>query len=461
MADSLGVHRSTYGRLEAGDAGVAVGLYAKALYAMGLGTPLYELADPRRDEEGQLLDLHRLPKRSRIRRNSPVRFQLPKMMSRRRRSDDLVIRVGVLGVMSGPAAAWGLVSKFCAETTAEMYNDAGGVDLGGARYQVEIICFDDRMMPARSADGARFLTETEGVRYIIGPNVEQTIAAATPIVERNRAMLFPYSFTRSLYRPPRENAVLCQIAGYQAVPRIYQHLMEHEGIGTISIVSPATSEGLRQRADIVLIAHRLGLRVLSDASTYFSGGDDIEKSLGPALATTPDLLALPNLAPSDSIRLIGRARELGFRGPITTESAQDIDLLTKSIGKRADGLVMLGGASPPEARSDRMRDFMARYIRLAGAWNDEAGTKAHTLELILATLQMAGRPALDDIERFKAIIPHFSIENPLSRKRSRLAYYGARDLHQKRQIGIPLVVNTLRNRTLETVLVQEPMEFMG
>jgi branched-chain amino acid transport system substrate-binding protein len=461
MAASLGVHRSTYGRLEAGDPGVAIGLYAQALYAMGLGTPLSEVADPRSDEEGRLYDLDRLPKRSRRRGDRPIRFQLPNPTAPQRRSDDRVIRIGVLGVMSGPAAAWGLVSRFCAETTAEMYNLAGGVDLGGEHYRVEIIPFDDGMVPARSAEGARYLTATQGVRYIIGPNVEQTIAAATPIVERNRAMLFPYSFTRSLYSPPHQNAVLCQIAGYQAVPRIYERLIEREGIETISIVAPATPEGLRQRADIVFVARRLGLRVLSDLGIYCSGSDDIEKALGPALATMPDLLALPNLAPSDSVRLIGRARELGFRGPITTESAQDIDLLTSSIGPVADGLVMLGGASPPEDRNERMRDFVARYIRLAGAWNDEAGTKAHTLELILATLQMAGRRALDDVEHFKAMIPHFSIENPLSCKRSKLAYYGARDLHHKRQIGIPLVVNTLRNSKLETVLVQEPMEFMN
>jgi hypothetical protein len=58
------------------------------------------------------------------------------------------------------------------------------------------------------------------------------------------------------------------------------------------------------------------------------------------------------------------------------------------------------------------------------------------------------------------MIPNFSIENPLSNRRSRLTYYGVRDLRQKRQIGIPLVVNTIRRGQLETLFEQEPSEFM-
>ncbi len=460
MAKGTGVHRSTYGRLEAGDAAVSIGLYAKALFVMGLGAPLGDLADPRRDEEGQLLDLSRLPKRARAPRDRPIRFRLPHLGAPPVRSADLVLRIGVLGAMSGPAAPWGLVSKHCAEATAEMYNEAGGVEIGGKHYRVDIVSFDDGMQPARSAEGARFLTETQDVRYIIGPNVEQTIAAATPVAEHNRAMLFPYSFTRALYRPPHENAVLCQIANYQAAPQIYRYLMESEGVETVSIVAPATPEGLRQRAETISIARRIGLRILSETGVYRPGADNIESSLRPALQTMPDLLALPNLAPSDSVRLIARAREMGFLGSITTEAAQDTELLINSIGPHADGLVMLGGASPVGAHNARMRDFIARYVQRAGHWNDEAGTKVHTLELILATLQMAGSGALDDVGRFKAMIPHFSIENPLSNRRSQLTYYGARDLLHKRQIGIPLVVNAICRGRLETLFEQEPGEFM-
>ncbi|MCK5748706.1 MAG: ABC transporter substrate-binding protein, partial [Oricola sp.] len=273
------------------------------------------------------------------------------------------------------------------------------------------------------------------------------------------AMLFPYSFTRSLYRPPHENAVLCQVANYQAAPRIYQYLMQSEGVQTLSIVSPSTPEGLQQRSELIRIAKSIGLRMISGSGIYRSGGDDIERALVPALEMMPDVLALPNLAPQDSVRLIARARDMGFSGPITTEAAQDADFLVSAIGSLADGIVMVGGASPIDSRSERMQDFMVRFTRLAGQWNDEAGTKVHALELILATLQMAGERALSDIRSFQAMIPDFSIENPMMSRSSRLTYWGDRDLKQKRQIGIPLVVNSISGGALKNLFVEEPSEF--
>jgi branched-chain amino acid transport system substrate-binding protein len=462
LAGSLGIHRTTYSRLEAGDPMVAIGTYANALYALGFGAPLDDLVDPRRDDEGMLMDLQRLPKRARARKGQPFRFSLLGADPRAPRiaSSDRTVCIGVLGVMSGPAGFWGRVNKVCAEVTAEMYNEKGGIEIGGAQYRVEIVYVDDKLDPGLAAEGARQLTEREGVRYIIGPNVEQTFAAAMPIAEKNGAMLFPYSFTRGLYRPPSENSVLCQIAGYQAVPFIYRHLIEREGVRTISIVAPGTPEGLRQRQDIAKIAVTQGLRVLSESSTYKSGSEQLETALLSALSKNPDVLALPHVAPDDAPRLIQRARDLGFRGFITTESAQDPEGLIRTMGRGADGLIMVGGASPPERRSARMNEFVRRFTLANGSWNDEAGTKAYALEFVLGTLQTAGQSAINDIGRFKAAIPHFAMDDPLANGRASLSYYGSKEFRQKRQIGIPLVVNEIRGGALHTLFVQRPEELL-
>ena len=456
LASSLQMHRSTLSRVEAGDPMVGLGIYAGALYALGLGVPFADAADPRRDEHGLLLDLQRLPKRARVERRLPLRSPALRLSA----ASERTLRIGVLGVMSGPAAVWGAVNRNCAEITAEMYNDAGGIDIGGERIQIEVRCFDDALSASLAAEGARHLIETQGVRYIIGPNVEQTMSAVLPIAERNRAMVFPYSFTRALYRPPRGNAVLCQVAGYQAIPSIYRHLIRKEGVESIALVAPATAEGLRQRQDASRIATSLRMRVISESATYRVGADDLERAVEPVVARRPDILALPNVAPLDASRLIGRARALGFRGLITTESAQDVEHLISSLGADADGIVMVGGASLPEFRSRRMEEFVQRFVRRVGAWNDEAGTKAYALEFVLGTLQVAGKAALDDIRLFKAAIPHFAIENPLARTRAAMAYVGTGEFQHKRQIGIPLVVNAIRKGRLETLFSQQPEEFL-
>ena len=93
-----------------------------------------------------------------------------------------------------------------------MYNDQGGVEIGGEKYKIEIVSIDDKNDPKLAASGAERLVHQEGIKYIIGPNVDITAASIVPVVEAGGAMSFPYSFTRALYSPPHENMVLGMIA---------------------------------------------------------------------------------------------------------------------------------------------------------------------------------------------------------------------------------------------------------
>jgi transcriptional regulator with XRE-family HTH domain len=68
MAERLGVSRATYARMEKGDPTVALGAYAQGLFVLGFGLVFGDLIDQRRDDQGLLLDLDRLPKRVQLKR---------------------------------------------------------------------------------------------------------------------------------------------------------------------------------------------------------------------------------------------------------------------------------------------------------------------------------------------------------------------------------------------------------
>lgn len=70
MAERLGVAKSTYLRVEKGDPTVSMGVYAMALFVLGFGDALGEIIDPRRDDQGLLLDAERLPKRVRVKKSA-------------------------------------------------------------------------------------------------------------------------------------------------------------------------------------------------------------------------------------------------------------------------------------------------------------------------------------------------------------------------------------------------------
>ena len=69
MAERVGVSKGTYHRLEKGDPTVSLGATAMALFVLGFGGALGELVDPRRDDQGLLLDVQRLPQRVRVKKD--------------------------------------------------------------------------------------------------------------------------------------------------------------------------------------------------------------------------------------------------------------------------------------------------------------------------------------------------------------------------------------------------------
>jgi branched-chain amino acid transport system substrate-binding protein len=368
-------------------------------------------------------------------------------------SADNVLKIGVLGVMSGPAASWGLVNKYCAEATAKMYNDKGGVDIGGEKYTIQIVSVDDKNDPKLAVSGAERLTQQDQIHYIIGPNVDTTAASVRPVAEKSGAIYFPYAFSKSLYTAPASNAVLGMIASYQAGPIIYKYLMDQKGVKSVSFVARNESDPLNQRDEGVAAANKLGLKVVSSQDTYEPGTTDFYPVISKVVGGNPDLIVLSGVAPADAPLIIRTARELGFKGVLSTETAQDIKILNEVAGDTANGFISVGGASTPEIRSSYMDDFVKRYTQVAGEWNDEAGTKVYALELILATLQKTGKAGLTDTDLFKKAMADFSMANPFLKKATPLSYVGTAYFGQKRQIGVPMVVNQVEGGAFKTLFV--------
>ena len=68
VAERAQISPPTLLRVERGDAGVSLGIYATVLWVLGLIDPLAQVAAPTGDLIGQALDQERLPQRVRTRR---------------------------------------------------------------------------------------------------------------------------------------------------------------------------------------------------------------------------------------------------------------------------------------------------------------------------------------------------------------------------------------------------------
>lgn len=363
------------------------------------------------------------------------------------------IKIGILGVMSGHAASWGLVCKYSAEANAKIYNDEGGVLIDGVRHKIEVVSVDTKQDPKIAVTGAERLIYQEGIKYIIGPNVDNTSVSVAPIMEAGGAVYVPYCFNKSVFTDPHNNGILGMIASYQSGPIIYKYMMEEHGVKTVAFIARNQPDPLNQRKEGIEAAKKLGLEIVSWEDTYEPGTTDFFPVMTKVIGGNPDQIILSGVSPGDAPLLLKAARQLGYEGYITTETAHDISILNEVAGEYAEGFISVGGASTPEIASDYMNDFVKVYEEVAGEWNDEAGTKVYALPMIVYTLQQAGAGAIEDVELFKKAIPDVEVKNPYLKEDKILKYVGEEYFGQPHQIGVPLVVNIVKDGKFETLFV--------
>lgn len=368
-------------------------------------------------------------------------------------AENAKLKIGFVGVTSGPAAAWGISNQRSMEARAAWLNELGGVQIGDVTYDIEIVPFDDQKDPKRAIAGMEKMAQ-DGIHYVVGPNVDDGAAAVRPVAEQNGIMYFPYAFPKELYTAPASNAILGMVANYQSGPAIYKYLMENKGIKKVAFVAGNESDPLSQRDSGAAAARELGLEVVSDTVTYQMDTTDFTPVLLPVIQAAPDLLVLSGVSPANAPQLIRSARELGYTGLISTETAQDAAVLAEGAGELANGFISVGGASTPELASDTMKEFVTRYTDMFGEYNDESNTKVYALEYIVETLK-ANPAAIDNVDEFKKTMDTFEAPNPFMVGDAKLTYVGTSSFGQKRQVSVPLVVNEYKDGKFETLFVAQ------
>ena len=367
-------------------------------------------------------------------------------------AQDKELKIGFVGVTSGPAAAWGTSNVRSMQTRAEWLNEKGGVKIGDDTYKITIVTFDDQKDPKRAIAGMEKMAQ-EGIHYVVGPNVDDGAAAVRPVAESKGIIYFPYAFPKELYTPPASNAVLGMVANYQSAPAIYKYLKENKGIKKVAFIAANESDPLSQRDGGVAAAKALGLEIVAQNDTYPNDTRDFTPVLTPIVRQKPDLLVLSGVSPGNAPLLIRAARELGYEGLISAETAQDATVLQEGAGDLANGFISVGGASTPEIRSAEMDEFIERYTKKFGEYNDESNTKVYALDYIVETLK-ANPKAVEDVEEFKKTMDTFSAPNPYV-KDGTLKYVGQTSFGQKRQLSVPMVVTEFKDGKFETLFVGE------
>ena len=98
-------------------------------------------------------------------------------------ADDEIV-LGSAISLTGKYSTNGLHAKNGYDFAIAKINAAGGVDVGGKKYKLRVIYYDDESTPARGAQLAERLIAQDGVQFMLGPYSSGLTKAIAPVTEK-------------------------------------------------------------------------------------------------------------------------------------------------------------------------------------------------------------------------------------------------------------------------------------
>jgi len=98
---------------------------------------------------------------------------------------DEVLRIGQTEAQTGPLAFYGWMNNQGAKLAVDEINRAGGFNVGGKTYKLELVAYDNRANPQEAVVQLKQLLERDKVKYVFGPLLSNTFNAVEPYATQN------------------------------------------------------------------------------------------------------------------------------------------------------------------------------------------------------------------------------------------------------------------------------------
>ncbi|HVQ76403.1 MAG TPA: ABC transporter substrate-binding protein [Candidatus Binatia bacterium] len=227
---------------------------------------------------------------------------------------DKTLTIGLLGPLSGGAAAYGVELLRGAEMKIDEINKAGGLKVGPDTYQIKLVSYDHKAQAADTATATNKLVFQDKVKYIIGNAVGATCNAAQTITEPNKVMFTFVCWGTSNLAPEKPYSFRSMLSQWELAEPFYRWVKEnHPKIKKVAVISPNDTSGKDTNTAVVKALTALGFEVTAD-EYYERGTKDFYPVLTKMLAAKPDMLDVAAAPPGEAGLILKQAMELGFKG---------------------------------------------------------------------------------------------------------------------------------------------------
>lgn len=301
------------------------------------------------------------------------------------------IKIGLDVPMTGDIAYVGTQSQRAAEMKAKEVNDAGGLEVGGKKYTLEIIVEDNESKAESATAAATKLITQDRVLAIVGPQASKQAVPTGEVCNENRTpMISPWSTNpnTTLNRPWVFRA--CFLDPFQG-PVVANFVTEEFGFTKAAVLYDVASDypkGLAENfRDAWEQLHGAGSVVAFESFT--TGDTDFSAQLTKIKGTDAEVLFTPQYY-NEVPLIVKQAQELGLPQVIVGSDSWGDPKTLELCGDACEGL-FFSTHYAAEGATGATKEFIDAYEAKYGETpGDVAALTWDALGILLQAIQNTG-----------------------------------------------------------------------
>ncbi|MDW7991381.1 MAG: ABC transporter substrate-binding protein [Anaerolineae bacterium] len=324
------------------------------------------------------------------------------------------IKIGLNVELTGSIPVVGASCKNAAELAVEEVNNAGGLEVGGRKYKIELLIEDNEDKKESAAAAAQKLNAA-GVLVMIGPNASRNAIPAAEVAEANKMpMISPWStnpkttLDAATGQPKKYVMRACFIDDFQGVVAAKFAITELK-VQKPAVLYAVDSEYNKGIAEIFKkTMEESGVPVVAFES-YTTGDKDFSAQLTKIIQAGADSLFLPNYYTEVPLQ-VQQAHKLGFKGVIFGSDSWGAVELIDLCGADCEGYFFTTHYAPDIA-TPKAQAFIKAYEAKYGKIPDDVAALTYdAFGLAFQAIQAAGKidreavnQALHNIARYEGV----------------------------------------------------------
>jgi len=298
-------------------------------------------------------------------------------------AEQKTLKIGVISWLGWPL---GLDLVEGVKILADVANKQGGLDVGGEKYEIEIITHDSKMQHSVAKGAAERLVYQDKVQFILG---DETVDAWLPVTEKSKVLVCAVSPAPAILNPDYKYC-------YQgsAVPNQGATLWGWLGknrpeIKTAVTTTPDNKIGHIETENVIKLAELFGVKVLE--GLFYPPDQKDFSAIGTKIKNlNPDVLVPKAGGPPRDAAIMKAAYQAGFKGIIfSPQGLTASHVLHFAPIEAIEGF--LGGMNdteledpPPVAKA-----YIDAYTAKNGKWTDPDVLFLTTWYLLMAGIEKA------------------------------------------------------------------------